>query len=386
MVTPLWGRDGGVAAHVQASATALARHGVEVLVIAAWVRSSERIPGVTVRQEPELLDRGASVEAKLGQWTPSDSTVTHLHHIGDLEIIKLIRRSAPVVISAHGYPGCTSGVYYFAPGHECERAHGPGCIPNLLARGCAHTRYPRTLPSKYRNVTRGLAAFRGADLAVCYSSAVDRHLAANDLTRRAIVPCFPTLSPASGSQPLGRRRVLFAGRLEQPKGVGILIQAACEVDGEFVICGEGRQLVAMRRLARQLGVESRFRFTGWLEPDELAAELAEASVVVVPSLWPEPFGIVGIEALAAGRPVVASATGGIVDWLDDAVGLPVRPGDPQELARALNALLSDPERQRAMGVAGRKLVAERFSAERHVEALFDAYRTARSAWLDERRS
>jgi glycosyltransferase involved in cell wall biosynthesis len=299
-------------------------------------------------------------------------------------MVKLMREHAPVIVSAHGYPGCTSGVYHFGPGQECKRAHGPGCVPNLIARGCAHTRHPKTLPLKYWNVTLGLAALAGADLTVSYSNAVDRHLARNGLTRRAIVPCFPTIPALTDSPDPVARRVVFAGRVEPTKGVEVLLHAAAEVDGEFVICGGGRQLESMRLLARRLGLQERVRFAGWLEPERLARELAEASVVVVPSLWPEPFGLVGIEALAVGRPVVASATGGIVDWLHEDVGVPVTPGDPQELARALTQLLSDPERQRAMGVAGRRLVSERFSAERHVEALLGAYRRARETWLAER--
>jgi len=151
------------------------------------------------------------------------------------------------------------------------------------------------------------------------------------------------------------------------------------------MCGEGRQLEMMRGLARSLGVGERVRFTGWLDPDSLAQELADASVVVMPSRWPEPFGLVGIEALAAGRPVIASATGGILDWLQDGVtGLSVRPGDPLDLARALNELLADPERQRTMGAAGRKMVAARFSPERHLAGLLEAYRTARSTWQSAR--
>jgi glycosyltransferase involved in cell wall biosynthesis len=126
-------------------------------------------------------------------------------------------------------------------------------------------------------------------------------------------------------------------------------------------------------------------FTGWLSPEELARELAEASVVVMPSLWPEPFGLVGIEALAAGRPVVASFTGGVGDWLEDGVnGLCVRPGDPAALARALNELLADPTRQQAMGAAGKRMVAGRFSAQHHLTSLLDAYRSARATWEDNR--
>jgi glycosyltransferase involved in cell wall biosynthesis len=182
-----------------------------------------------------------------------------------------------------------------------------------------------------------------------------------------------------------RRRVVFAGRVVTPKGVGILIRAAREVDAEFVICGDGRQLSAMRALARRLGVEQRVCFRGWLDADQLADEFANASLVVVPSLWPEPFGIVGIEAFAAGRPAVASATGGTGDWLEDGVsGLSVQPGDARKLAHALNDLLADPDRQRSMGAAGKRTVDARFSSRRHLAALLDGYRVASATWRSER--
>jgi glycosyltransferase involved in cell wall biosynthesis len=161
------------------------------------------------------------------------------------------------------------------------------------------------------------------------------------------------------------------------KGVAVLLRAAREVDAEFVIAGAGRQLPVMRKLARRLGIEQRVRFTGWLAPQELASELLGTSVAAVPSVWPEPFGIVGIEAHAAGKPVVASATGGIADWLEDGVsGLLVPAGDPQALARGLNDLLDDPERRRTMGQAGKRSVAARFSAEQHLQALQHAYAAA----------
>jgi len=167
--------------------------------------------------------------------------------------------------------------------------------------------------------------------------------------------------------------------------VEVLIRAARTVDAEFVICGDGWRLDAMRRLARRLGVAERVCFKGWLGADELAHELAEASVVAMPSVWPEPFGLVGIEALAAGRPVVASSTGGVGDWLEDGVsGRCVRPGDAPALARALNELLADPALQRTMGAAGREMVAARFSPEQHVAALLEAYRAARSTWESDR--
>ena len=101
----------------------------------------------------------------------------------------------------------------------------------------------------------------------------------------------------------------------------------------------------------------------------------------MPSLWPEPFGLVGIEGFAAGRPAIASATGGIPDWLEDGVnGLCVRPGHAGDLARALNELLSDASLGQAMGAAGRRSVSARFNAERHLRLLLDAYRRAGARW------
>jgi glycosyltransferase involved in cell wall biosynthesis len=350
-------------------------------VLAARIESSEDVPGLTLYRCPDLFNADAPMATRIGHALSFDPDVIHLHQVDLPDVVQAMRASAPVVISAHVYSACTSGVYYFRPGHECTRAHGPGCVFNLLARGCAHTRNLKPLPTRYRNASRRAEALRNADLVVSYSSSVDRHLAANGLTRRQIVPFPATIAPKPGSGHATRRRVVFAGRIVRQKGVAVLIRAASEVDAEFVICGDGRQLEAMRKLTRRTGVEGRVSFKGWLSSEQLAEEFANASVVVVPSLWPEPFGLVGIEALAAGRPVVASATGGIGDWLDDGIsGLCVTPGDAHELARALNELLADPDRQRTMGTAGREAVNTRFSPERHVAAILDAYRDARSTW------
>lgn len=384
LVTPRWARDGGVGAHVQVSAAQLAAQGATVTVAAAAVDPAEQpAAGVEVVHAASLFDARADVRRRLAGLDPGSETLVHLHQVDDPRIARALASRSPLVVSAHAYTACTSGVYYFEPGRECTRAHGVGCIPNLLARGCAHTRYPKTLPRKFVNATRGRDALRAADLVISYSHAVDRHLAANGLASRAIVPYFPTMNALPGSGHEQRRRVVFAGRIVVQKGVEVLLHAAVDVDGEFVLCGDGRELEAMRSLAQSLGIAERVHFRGWLGGDGLARELAEASVVVMPSLWPEPFGIVGIEGFAAGRPAVASATGGIVDWLTDGVsGLAVPPGDARALARALQELLDDPARQARMGSAGRETVAESFTPERHLERLLDAYTTARAAHRD----
>jgi glycosyltransferase involved in cell wall biosynthesis len=361
------------------SAAALARHGVRVSVAAARIEPGEPVPGVDLIEAPLMFDERADPATRLGGALTSAPAAVHLHQFDDPEVLCAIRESAPTLISSHGYSACTSGVHYFRPGEECTRAHGPGCIPRLPL--CAHTSDPRGLPASYRRASRSLAALKLADLALSYSSVVDRHLAANGIERRSVIPLFTTMTPAVGSGHAGRRRVVFAGRLVLPKGIAVLIRAARRVDAEFVVCGDGWRLEQMQKLARKLGVHERVEFRGWLSSEALAAELAEASLVAMPSLWPEPFGLIGIETFAAGRPVIASATGGVGDWLQDGVsGLTVRAGDERGLATAIEQLLDDPVRQAQMGAAGQRTVAERFSEQRHVAALLDAYETARTSW------
>ncbi|HTR89556.1 MAG TPA: glycosyltransferase family 4 protein [Solirubrobacteraceae bacterium] len=396
LVTPSWTRDGGVGAHVIASAEALAARGTQVRVLAARVAAEPQPPGITVHHAPRLLHSGLSCAERVHGTSFENLSAIHLHQLDDPPLIEHLRTAAPVLMSVHGFVACASRVHYFRPGQECQRPHGPACVPNLLLRGCAHLRDPRPLPGRYRNAATALTALHRADLAISHSSAVDRHLAINGVDRRALVPLFgtlphplpPSVTRAPAAQDPSReppaepsRRVLFAGRLVPVKGAEVLVRALAQLDAELVICGEGRSLAATRRLANRLGVAERVAFRGWLEPPALARELARAAVVAIPSLWPEPFGLVGIEALAARRPVVASATGGIPDWLHDGVnGIAVPPGHPPALATALRELLDDPARAHAMALAGERMVHERFSPERHVAALLAAYETARRNW------
>jgi len=380
IVLPRWVRDGGVSAHIGASAQALAAHGMRVTILAARIESDSVPAGVSLLHGPHLFDRSAPIDERLGEALECSPTVVHLNQLGHPELLRALREHAPVVVSAHGYLACTSGVHYFRPGEECMRAHGPGCVPNLLR--CAHVRDPRRLPQAYRVAGIERAAMLEADLAISYSSAVDRHLAINGVSRRVVVPYFPTIAPVARTAAPDARRVVFAGRVVAAKGVFTLVRAARELDAEFIVCGDGRELGAMRRLARRLDVDRRMTFAGWLEPQELAHEFANASIVAVPSLWPEPFGIVGIEGFIAGRPAVASATGGVEDWLEDGVsGLTVPAGDVGALAGALSELLDDPARAAEMGAAGKATVEASFSLEHHLSAILDAYASARENWL-----
>ena len=109
------------------------------------------------------------------------------------------------------------------------------------------------------------------------------------------------------------------------------------------------------------------KFTGWVPHHKLEAYYARAAFSVVPSRWPEPFGMVGIEAMARGRAVVGFAAGGIPDWLCNGVnGLLAPAGDVDRLAAAIDSLLTDPVYSQRLGEGAARVTAQQFSHDRYL--------------------
>jgi 1,4-alpha-glucan branching enzyme len=149
---------------------------------------------------------------------------------------------------------------------------------------------------------------------------------------------------ADGAEPM----VLFIGRLVPEKGVHVLLQAAPAIlqefpHAKFVVVGKGPMMDQLVATAQQLGIADRVAFLGFVADEERNRLLGAADVAVFPSLY-EPFGIVALEAMAAGTPVVASYTGGLVDVVQhEHNGLTVYPNDAQSLATQIKRILGDPD-------------------------------------------
>ena len=210
--------------------------------------------------------------------------------------------------------------------------------------------------------------------------------------RASVIPCGVDVSAFRPlPQPPGLRpRLLVIGRIVERKGVGNAIEALAHLPGvELVVAGgpardaldADPEVCRLRALAAQHGVADRVEFLGSVGREDVPALMCSADVVVaVP--WYEPFGIVPVEAMACGRPVVGSAVGGLLDTVQPGVtGELVPPRRPDLLAMTLRELLADPARREAYGRAGRARAVETYQW-RQVAAQTEAvYATAAATQL-----
>jgi glycosyltransferase involved in cell wall biosynthesis len=189
-----------------------------------------------------------------------------------------------------------------------------------------------------------------------------------------VIPPALSVPPSDGLRPpftVGNVRLVYIGRLSTEKGIDVLLRAlplirATSATVRLVLAGTGPQEAELQRQVREMELMQEVHFSGAFDQDDLADILCEADIVVLPSLV-EGMPLVLIEAMAYGRPVVATAVGGIPELVHDGItGRLVQPNDPEDLATALSELIDDSDQRIAMGAAGRQL----FLDGPHTEAAF----------------
>ncbi len=171
--------------------------------------------------------------------------------------------------------------------------------------------------------------------------------------------------------------ILFVGRIDPLKGISELIKALSiirEQPWKAYIIGIGNGLQGYEIFAQDMGIREKTVFLNNLDYADLDKYYQKASVVVFPSMNPESFGLVGIEAMSFGRPVVAFDVGGPREWLvDGKTGFLVKRGDVKGLSLRINQLLEDASLAKRMGLEGQRRVNERYRKEIHLKRLLTIY-------------
>ena len=315
--------------------------------------------------------------------------VVHLHSMPTLHraLVRRLQRLRPVVWSFHDVtPFCFRSTQLRPDGTLCDRPLGYGCVTS----GCYRPGSGGALPGDLARIVlspRHLALYRGVPVALVPSRYLAELLVRNGFERERVrvVPLFSRFRAleAPPAADAGVPRLLFVGRLTEDKGVLALIDALGRLrelawTARFV--GDGPAGAAAKARAARAGLTERIEFPGAANGAALAAEFEASDAVVVPSLVPESFGLVGVEAMGFGRPVVAFDAGGITEWLADGVtGCLARRGDVADLAAKLARLLEDAALRARFGRAGHTRAREEFSLERHVERLLDVYESQQAA-------
>lgn len=294
--------------------------------------------------------------ARLSSWR---ADLLYVHGLQDPATEARLQTIAPSVFFAHAFYGtCVSGHKAFSlpVTQPCDRRFGAGCLLSYFPRRCGGLS-PLTMWENYRLQRRRLELLAGYNVLLTHSdylrSEYERHgLHAETITYYASADgarsaCSDVVEPP----PVWR--LLFLGRFGRLKGGHILLDAlpsVCDRLGRplhVTFAGDGECRADWE--ARAARLRSRYRqitteFRGWVSTDTRDALLADAHVLVVPSLWPEPFGRIGPEAGSAGVPVVAFDLGGVRSWLANGENGLLAPADPptsRGLAETIVRLLSD---------------------------------------------
>jgi phosphatidylinositol alpha-mannosyltransferase len=350
-------RYGGVSEHVAALAREMRARGHHVTIITGHFAGEDPSEPDVVRVSRTYLvpHNGAFCDLTLGPLLPfrlrtalrrGNFDVVHVHepYAPVIGLLAVRLAPCPVVGTFHATAPSNRGYALFA---RALRAYSRPLVARIAVSSPARAFVHRYVPAHYEIIPNGVDTDR-------FSPAVSP-------------------LPAYDKRPV----VLFVGRLDPRKGAAVLVDAMAIVRRDFsdaflLVVGDGPLRERIRRRAAAL-LGDAARFVGAVERDELPRYYAAADVVVSPALGNESFGIVLLEAMASGRPVVASDIAGYRSVLTHGRdGLLVPPNDPSNLARALVHLLAEPELRMRLSTEGRRTACRydwRVVADR-VEALY----------------
>ncbi len=370
---------GGVESYLAAIIPALAARGHRLAFLHHNPRSEQGPTRLAHAGMPDISVSDDGMDGAIGsvrEWRPD---VCFSHNMRALEVEEQLTSQWPVVKMMHGYFGtCISGqkAHTFPGVVPCSRTFGATCLALYLPRRCGQLR-PLLMFEQFGWASRQHALLdRYAQVVVAsghMAGEYARHgVGSNRLTA---APLFPTDGDPAVPRPLpDDPTVVFAGRMTRIKGGAVLVRAVATANRlvqaplRLVFAGDGPARNHWRDLARRVGVSA--TFTGWLTGPERTALLRSASLVAVPSLWPEPFGLVGLEAASHGVPAVAFDVGGVREWLQDDVGGRIvrEIDDADALGRTIASMCSTPGELARLGEGARR-TAHALTITAHLDVL-----------------
>jgi len=357
-------------------------HQVSTLhLLPADVGESSR-PGKHVLHKPHGYLKGLAKLQRLLQIVEQEAPdVIHLHCLFTPIWLRALLNRYPLVLTLHSVEMlCFLASKIRADNRQiCRTAMGwrcitSGCYKPLRFGGWLYGPYQAWL--RYR-LLRMLPRLHTL-IAPSTSMAEELRLVGVPAERIAIVPHFTGLPRVSVSETQrSAGHLLFVGRFSWEKGAVEFVDMLNRLqtpNWQATMVGDGPMLAQVEQCLANAGLTNRVRLAGKVAREAMPQVYQQADVLVVPSQVPEAFGLAGIEAMAAGRPVVGFDIGGIGDWLaHETCGFLVEAGDQQELARRVDQLLQDGSLRTRMGAAAGLRAKELYSLPAHLQRLQSVY-------------
>jgi glycosyltransferase involved in cell wall biosynthesis len=353
---------GGADHHLAQVAAAAAEAGHRVRV--AFGRDGEPPPGIADLERFRIPGLGSRVESQSGLDGLAEelhrSDLVHLQNIMNPTVLERASERGRILVTVQDHR-------FFCPGPGKTMPDGSVCAKPMDDAPCGtclpEDGYRRAM---VRLTRRRRASLVGARLVVL-SHYMAGELAAVGLPGARVIPPWVEVAPNRSE---AGSTVMMGGRLVRHKAI---------LDGWRAWDRAGRPLPLVVAGAGPLERELQGALTrGWLNRTDLLLALGSSRMLLFPARWQEPFGMLGIEALSQGTPVIAAAGGGSSDWSGRGC-ITVDPGDVRRMATAIENLAFDPERALALGRDGRDFVGESFAREPIARQLLDLYDEVASA-------
>jgi len=314
------------------------------------------------------------------------------HQVLNPYLVDLLTEMKPSLRFVHGFKLiCPDGrkllkakrrICPFPLSYHCQwRAHVYRCMPRNPFVGLAKIHRSRKMTYLHRSRSRMIVASRFMESILLYNGF--------EKERIAYVPLFTYLPEHEVSVPSSDEPIILGvGRMVAEKGIDYLVRAFAKIArrAKLFIVGDGPALESLKSLVQALDISEKVSFPGWLPYERLGEFYRKCTLVVIPSIAPESFGMVGIEAMAYGKPVIAFDVGGISEWLKDGeTGFLLPPRDEAGLREKINTLIEHPQLAEQMGGKARKAVMEKFSPKRHVERLISVFEEEVEAFHERRK-
>lgn len=339
------------------------------------------------RQDWKIMDRESLKSFLLSWFRQNAIQLVCIHNLFEPEIVEWVVSMIPVIKFSHSPVVVCPGrdKYWRFSEKPCTVPYGIHCFWHVYSQGCSN-RHPKRIWSAWNYVKGELERAKKGYKKLVVMSNYNRNLLLEcgvPDNKIVVNPYFTRyINEITSSADEEILRLLFIGRVINGKGVPEMLNAVGPIlkkysHVELDIIGDGLQMEEVKRMVATMKIEEKVRFHGWQPREAIDRFLASCYLVIFPSVYPESFGIVGIESMMNGKPVVAFDVGGVSTWLKNGeTGYLLPSGNTEGMRMSIEKLLVDKKIYKQISLQARANAVQNYLPAVHMERLVKIFHEA----------